>query len=112
VSQRAKGRENVNTGNANQEAALHKLLDALNRVRGFSNVKYKIELTRVKLLVTLDLPNFPVISIGRGGGFDMPDIPSYPQRGTRDSLEFPGKTAFDACLFGDKYELLQNAKGR
>ncbi len=102
----------MDTGNAEQRAALAKLLRALETVRGFKNVKYTTELTRVKLHVKLDLKDFPTISIGRRGGFEMPQIPSYPQDGIIDSLTFPGKTAFDACLYGDYYELEQRAKNR
>lgn len=98
----------MDVGNAAQEAALKKLLTTLEKVRGLRNVKYKTELRPVKLLITLDLPNFPVISIGRAGGFDMPDIRSYNQTpGASDSLTYPGNTAFDACVFGDKHALRQ-----
>jgi hypothetical protein len=91
-------------GNSDQEVGLRKLLSALGTVRKFSNVRYKTTITPVKLMVKLDLPNFPVISIGRRGGFEMPDIAAYPQvKGASDSLKYPGQTAFDACLFGDEH---------
>jgi hypothetical protein len=94
-----------NRGNPAQEAALEKLLSALTD-RNFQDVrtKYRTVLTPTWLIVNVGLANFPIIRIGRRGGFDMPDISSYPQiKEARDSLEYPGKTAFDACLFGDKH---------
>ena len=102
----------MDTGNADQQRVLTKLLNALEKVRNFKNVQYTTELKRTELLVTLQLPNFPVIRIGNEGGFGMHNIPSYPETSKIDSLTFPGTTAFDACLFGDKYELRQRAKGR
>ena len=98
------------SGNSKQVAALHKLLSALKTVRGFADLNYTTEIRPVKLLVMLDLPDFPVISIGRAGGFDMPDIRSYDQiKGASDSFTCPGQTAFDACLFGDKHVLRQGS---
>ena len=97
-------------GNADQEAALDKLLSNLAAVRNFTNVNCTTTIDPVKLLVVLELPNFPIISIGRKGGFDMPHIRSYPQeKGARDSLSYPGKTAFDACLWGDQHVLKQGS---
>ncbi len=106
-------RTNLSSGNSQQTAALDKLISAFKRVRKFVDVNYTTEITPVKLLVMLDLPDFPVISIGRGGGFDMPDIRSYTQiKGASDSLTYPGQTAFDACLFGDKHVLRQGSGER
>jgi hypothetical protein len=71
-------------GNPEQEAALHKLLSALKRVRGLADVNYTTELRPVKLLVMLGLPNFPVISIGASSFtvhpslFPVPSSPSFP----------------------------------
>ena len=105
------GEESMSTGNADQQKALAKLLDALEKVRGFKNVQYTRELRRTELRITLiSPPGFPVISIGRKGAFDMPDIPSYPETSKVDSLTYPGSTHFEACLFGDKYESRQRAK--
>lgn len=55
-----------------------------------------------KLFVTVGLPDFPIVSIGKQGGFDMPAIRSYPQ--------VKGETtALDACVNGDKHLARQNA---
>jgi hypothetical protein len=97
-------------GNAAQEAALHKLLSNLAVVRNFTNVNCTTTVDPVKLHVMLNLRNFPIISIGRGGGFSMPLIRSYPEeKGAADSLTYPGKTAFDACLWGDQHVLKQGS---
>lgn len=98
------------TRTTKQKAALDKLLSALTTVREFTDVKYETAITPGRLLVRLRLPNFPEISIGRGGSFDMPQIRSYDQiKGASDSLTYPGETAFDACLFGDKHALRQGS---
>ena len=90
-------------GNSDQEAGLRKLLSALGTVRKFANVRYKSVLAPTELLVKLDLADFPIVSIGRRGGFKIPDISTYPGAAPPDSLKPPpdGRTAFDACLFGD-----------
>ncbi len=99
------------TRTTKQDEALNKLLSALTTVRKFTDVKYETVITPVKLLVRFRLPaNSPEISIGRGGGFDMPEIRGYKQvKGASDSLTYPGQTAFDACLFGDKHALHQGS---
>jgi hypothetical protein len=92
-------------GNSAQEEALDKLLSALVD-RKFEDVRkrYRTVLTPTWLIINIGLPGFPIIRIGKRGGFDMPDISRYPQvRDASDSLEYPGKTAFDACLFGDEH---------
>jgi hypothetical protein len=85
-------------GNSEQEAGLRELLSGLVTVRKFSDVrsKYMTVLTPTYLLVKLDLPDFPVISIGTKKGFGMPDIPSYANVSDR-------RTPFEACLQGDEY---------
>jgi len=90
-------------GNSDQEVGLRKLLSALGTVRKFANVRYQTVLAPTELLVKLDLPDFPVVSIGRRGGFKIPDISTYPGAAGPDSLKPPpdGSTPFDACLFGD-----------
>ncbi|MGB9237030.1 MAG: hypothetical protein WCC04_21690 [Terriglobales bacterium] len=92
-------------GNSDQEAGLRKLLSALGTVRKFANVKYKTVLAPTELFVKVDLPDFPVISIGRRGGFKLPDISTYDGQAGPDALKPPpeGKTPFDACLFGDAH---------
>lgn len=69
-------------GNSDQEAGLRKLLSALGTVRKFASVRYRTVLAPTELLVKLDLPDFPVISIGRRGGFKIPDISTYPRGGS------------------------------
>src|ERR1019366_4718336 len=76
-------------GNSDQEAGLRKLLSALGTVRKFANVRYQTVLAPTELLVKLDLPDFPVISIGRRGGFKIPDISTYPGAAPPDSLKPP-----------------------
>ncbi|HEY1525463.1 MAG TPA: hypothetical protein VGH51_04425 [Candidatus Angelobacter sp.] len=100
---------NTRRPNKDQEDALRKLIDKLDTERGIKNPPYKTKINPVKLQVFFDLQGFPEIDIGNGGGFDMPHIRSYAQSGTRDTLLAPpqGKTAFDACLFGDEHVKLQ-----
>jgi hypothetical protein len=102
-------RINSITGNARQEDALAKLVEKLETVRGLVNPDYLVKINPVKVQVFLELPNFPEIDIGNRGGFDMPHIRTYFQKGTRDTLSPPpnGKTPFDACLFGDEHVRLQ-----
>jgi hypothetical protein len=90
-------------GNSDQEDGLRKLLAALGTVRKFTNVRYQTVLAPTELLVRLDLPDFPIISIGRRAGFKIPDISTYEGKAPPDSLLPPpdGRTPFDACLFGD-----------
>ena len=69
--------------------------------------KWEIEPLSGKALVTLPIENFPVVSIGKQGGYDMPAIKSYPQEN--------GLTALDACVYGDWHLAKQNGgrkKGR
>lgn len=46
---------------------------------------------------------FPLVTIGKQGGLDMPAVKSYPQDGVA--------TAFDACVWGD-WHVARQAKGR
>ena len=88
-------------GKPAQEAALQELLSALSTVRKFVDVKYKTVVTPTELLVKLDVkeaPDFPIIRIGGRGGFEMPDISTHPP--PPDNI---AKTAFEACLWGEKY---------
>jgi hypothetical protein len=68
-----------------KKAGLGKLLSALGTVRKFANLRYQTVLAPTELLVKLDLPDFPVISIGRRGGFKIPDISTYPGAARPDS---------------------------
>ncbi|HET9365512.1 MAG TPA: hypothetical protein VFP71_10945, partial [Candidatus Angelobacter sp.] len=54
--------------NANQQEALKKLLDKLHTVRKVVNPKYTTKINPVKLQIFLELPDFPEIDIGNGGG--------------------------------------------
>jgi hypothetical protein len=93
-----------------QDASLTKLLAALKTVRDLGEVTCKTKLTPVKMLIKLNLTCFPLVEIGRRGGFNMPEIRSYREaKGANDSLLPPpdGNTAFDACLWGDKHVVKQ-----
>ena len=84
-----------------QRAALEKFISALATVRKFKDIRYQMANTPTELLVRFELkeaPDFPIISIGGGGGFGMPDIPSYANATDRIA-----KTPFEACLWGEKY---------
>lgn len=81
-----------------QKQALQTLVDRLNAERSLNVTVEGVaveEQASGKLHVMVH-ESWPVISIGKKGGFDMPEIASYPQvKG--------GKTALDACVDGDKY---------
>jgi len=100
------------TGNDTQEAALSKLLSMLEKVRKVGEMNCETRCTPVSLMVKLNLRDFPLINIGRRGGFSMPEIRSYSEvKGASDSLLPPpnGNTAFDACLWGDKHVAKQGS---
>lgn len=89
-------------GNMKQQAALLGFAQAILTVRGFSPTFETTEDGNGKVLVSVtggSLPDgkpatiepWPVIAIGRNGGFDMPSIRSYPN------------PSFDACVIGDKH---------
>lgn len=86
-----------------QQASLNTLIERLTNERGLAENAYTTETQADgKLLVIVDLPNFPTISIGKQGGVDMPEIRSYPQvKG--------GLTAMDAAVKGDEHLARQNA---
>lgn len=86
-----------------QTQALNTLIERLTNERGLAENAYTTETQADgKLLVIVDLPNFPTISIGKQGGVDMPEIRSYPQvKG--------GLTAMDAAVKGDEHLARQNA---
>lgn len=95
--------------NTKQTAALNLFVSMLcsqrvDLIPAGTEVKHTTMETDGKVLVTLELPNFPVVSIGKSGGFDMPAIRSYPQNGTL--------TALDACIAGDKHLARQSSGTR
>jgi hypothetical protein len=93
-------------GVAQANGSLNKLLSALASVRKLGEVACETKITPVAMMTKLNLPGFPLINIGRKGGFSMPEIRSYREvTGASDSLlPYPdGNTAFDACLWGDKH---------
>lgn len=89
-----------------QHIALLSFMSTLAEVRGLKPA-YETEDSDGKLLVSLDLPDFPTVSIGRQGGYGMPGISSYPETGAGDSYRYPGTSALDACLFGDYHQAKQ-----
>lgn len=94
-------------GNEKQQAALNVLIGRLVSERGLAQEGgYTAELdgNTGKVNVLVDLPNFPLITIGKGGGVDMPEVKSYPQ-------EKGGATAMDACIKGDEH-LKRQSEGR
>ena len=99
-------------GNEKQEASLVKLLSALATVRKFGEIRCETKLTPVAMMTNLNLSDFPLINIGKRGGFSMPEIASYREvKGANDSLLPPpnGNTVFDACLWGDKHVTKQGS---
>lgn len=90
-------------GNDAQESALEKLLVDLTEIGKGDAVRNKCQtaLTTTSLWVKLDLPNFPLIKIGRRAGFEMPDISTHPPHS--DRFDGIAKTAYEACLKGDRY---------
>jgi hypothetical protein len=90
-------------GNPAQEAALEQLLEGLAKVRNVADVreKCKTALTTTHLWVSVDLLDFPFIRIGGRGGFEMPDIRTHPPHS--DRFDGIAKTAYEACLWSDKY---------
>ena len=90
-------------GNSAQEASLEQLLGGMVKVRKVANAreKSKTALTTTHLWVWLDLPDFPLIRIGGRGGFEMPDIRTHPPHS--DRFDGIAKTAYEACLWGDRY---------
>lgn len=103
-------------GNAKQQAAIVLLLSLLSEKRELviEHVATLASNGRVDLTITAvddkgDTVEFPLVTIGKQGGFGMPDIRSYPENGKDSSFAFPGNTALDAVLFGDKHLARQKA---
>lgn len=96
--------------NSKQLAAVTSLVSLLSSIRGLDAKPETIEQDG-KLFVDLQLPGFPIISIGKQGGYGLPDVKSYPENGKPDAHAFPGNTALDAALFGDMH-VTRQATGR
>lgn len=79
-----------------------------NLVPAGETVKHTETVIDGKCFVSIDLPGFPSISIGKSGGFDIPAVKSYPQNGLPNSLAFPGNTALDAALWADLHMVKQS----
>lgn len=90
--------------NAKQTQSLNILIELFGKVRGFNNIQ---TITDVQpngtVHVAFDMPGFPTVSIGKQGGYGLPDIKSYPENGKESCFAYPGNTALDAVLFGDKH---------
>lgn len=99
--------------NTKQTASLNTLVELFAKIRNFTNLVHTEAIQANGQVHVLIVPEsgeeFPVISIGKQGGFGMPDIKSYPENGKPSSFEFPGNTALDAVLFGDKHLARQKA---
>ena len=93
--------------NERQQNAVNVFLSKLREVRGI-NPECSITTQGNNVEVALKLSGWLVISIGRLGGYKMLDIRSYPENGLPSCCRYPGNTAFDAALFGDKYLSKQN----
>ena len=91
--------------NANQTAAVEKLTKGLTEKRGLAAtiVTNETGSGKVEVLVDVAGSSWPLVVIGKQGGFGMPEIRSYRETGKGDSYQYPGETAFDAALFGDKH---------
>jgi hypothetical protein len=86
-----------------QKTAVASFFSKLATVRGIAGQAHTITQDGSLVLIRLADPSWPVISIGKQGGYGMPDIKSYPENGRASCYEYPGNTAFDAVLFGDKH---------
>jgi hypothetical protein len=91
--------------NQKQVNALAVLLSRLKNERNMEPVESPavIAWQGTRAVIDLKIPFFPHVSIGKQGGYDMPDIHSYPQEN--------GMTALDACVFGD-WHLNKQHSGR
>lgn len=91
--------------NQKQLVALSVLLARIERERGLKpeSSPEVIGWQGTRAIVELHIPGFPSVSIGKQGGYDMPDVRSYPQEN--------GLTALDACVYGD-WHLNKQSSGR
>jgi len=93
--------------NQKQIVALEVLCNRINNERESYHVESKDVTVTVdemgKAFCEIPIEGFPVVSIGKQGGYDMPHVRSYPQEN--------GFTALDACVYGD-YHLARQAEGR
>lgn len=89
--------------NQKQVNALAVLLSRLKNERGMEPAESPVVTgwQGTRAIVDLKIPFFPLVSIGKQGGYDMPDIHSYPQEN--------GLTALDACVYGDWHLNKQNS---
>jgi hypothetical protein len=86
-----------------QKNAVTAFFAKLYEVRGISEPQNAISEEGSLLLIKLPLSGWPIISVGKLGGYGMPEIRSYPENGRPSCYAYPGNTALDAALFGDKH---------
>jgi len=86
-----------------QRSAITCFFSTLSTVRGITNPAHTITLDGGRVLIEFADAAWPAISIGKQGGYGMPGIHSYPENGKASCYKFPGNTAFDAVLFGDRH---------
>ena len=91
--------------NSKQTQSLEKFANNLHSVRQIPADKIVSEEKDGKVFLMVDGGNlaWPIVEIGKQGGFRLPEIKSYKENGDGDSLQYPGTSAFDAALFGDKH---------
>lgn len=94
--------------NTKQKAALDALVARLVADRQMESTEqnpgYTTEIENDKVLVCVTaLNDFPIVTIGKGGRFDMPDVKSFP--------ETNGMTALDAAVWGD-WHIARQREGR
>ncbi len=98
--------------NSKQTQSLNLLIELFAKVRGFNNLQTITDVqANGAVHVAIDQPGFPTVSIGKQGGYDLPEIKSYPENGKESCFAFPGNTAIDAALFGDLH-LARQASGK
>lgn len=96
--------------NAKQTTAVSSLVALLSTIRGL-NATPTTDEQDGKVLLDLGLTGFPLVSIGKQGGYGLPDVKSYPENGKPSNHAFPGNSALDAALWGDMH-VVRQAAGR
>lgn len=94
--------------NSKQQTAVTSLVSLLSTIRGLNAVPQTAD-DNGKVIVDLGLPGFPLVSIGKQGGYGLPEIKSYPENGKPANHAFPGNTALDAVLFADMHLIRQSS---
>lgn len=94
-----------------QNQAVATLVALLSSVRQLDAKPTTIE-DNGNVILDLGLDGFPIVIIGKQGGYGLPDVKSYPETGKGSHNDaFPGISARDAALFGDMH-VQRQAAGR